>query len=122
MEQSRVAGTVILNQQDGHKKFLVQKDQETVSFIQTTIDTNYTSLACILDKLTQSVGLDSDAMDLVELTNINIEDEKLPLFVFSLDEENIETSALNSEFLWEEPSTLRMVLQHFNVSGVPFLN
>ena len=51
MEQSRVAGTVILNQQDGHKKFLVQKDQETVSFIQTTIDTNYTSLACILDKL-----------------------------------------------------------------------
>lgn len=122
MEQSRVAGTVILNQQDGHKKFLVQKDQETVNFIQTTIDTNYTSLACILDKLTQSVGLDSDAMDLVELTNINIEDEKLPLFVFSLDEENIETSALNSEFLWEEPSTLRMVLQHFNVSGVPFLN
>ncbi|UUV99701.1 hypothetical protein [Vagococcus luciliae] len=122
MEQSRVAGTVILNQQDGHKKFLVQKDQETVSFIQTTIDTNYTSLACILDKLTQSVGLNSDAMDLVELTNINIEDEKLPLFVFSLDEENIETSVLNSEFLWEEPSTLRMVLQHFNVSGVPFLN
>ncbi|RGI32424.1 hypothetical protein [Melissococcus sp. OM08-11BH] len=122
MEQSRVAGTVILNQQDGHKKFLVQKDQETVSFIQTTIDTNYTSLACILDKLTQSVGLNSDAMDLVELTNINIEDEKLPLFVFSLDEENIETRALNSEFFWEEPSTLRMVLQHFNVSGVPFLN
>ena len=122
MEQSRVAGTVILNQQDGHKKFLVQKDQETVSFIQTTIDTNYTSLACILDKLTQSVGLNSDAMDLVELTNINIEDEKLPLFVFSLDEENIETSVLNSEFIWEEPSTLRMVLQHFNVSGVPFLN
>lgn len=122
MEQSRVAGTVILNQQDGHKKFLVQKNQGSVGFIQTSINSNYTSLACILEKLTQSVGLDSDAMDLVELTNINIENEKLPLFVFSLDEEEIDSCILSSEFLWEEPATLRMVLQHFNVSGVPFLN
>lgn len=122
MEQSRVAGTVILNQQDGHKKFLVQKKDDTVSFIQTTINNNYTSLACILEKLTQSAGLDSDVMDLVELTNINVENEKLPLFVFSLDEECIDYSSLNPEVLWEEPATLRMVLQDFNVSGVPFLN
>lgn len=122
MEQSRVAGTVILNLQDGHKKFLVQKTDDTVSFIQTTINNNFTSLACILEKLTQSAGLDSDAMDLVELTNINIENEKLPLFVFSLDEECIDSYSLDSEFLWEEPATLRMVLQDFNVSGVPFLN
>lgn len=122
MEQSRVAGTVILNLQDGHKKFLVQKEDGNVSFIQATIDNNYTSLACILEKLTQSVGLDSDLMDLVELTNINIENDKLPLFVFSLNEEDIKYCSLDSEFLWEEPATLRMVLQHFNVSGVPFLN
>ncbi|MGX4685723.1 hypothetical protein JNUCC83_02310 [Vagococcus sp. JNUCC 83] len=122
MEQSRVAGTVILNLQDGHKKFLVQKEDGNVSFIQTTIDNNYTSLACILEKLNQSVGLDSDLMDLVELTNINIENDKLPLFVFSLNEEDIKYCSLDSEFLWEEPATLRMVLQHFNVSGVPFLN
>ena len=122
MEQSKVAGTVILNQRDGHKKFLVQKNQETVEFIQTTIDSNYTSLACILDKLTMTVGLDSELMDLVELTNINIGDEKLPLFVFSLDEDVMNSNVLSSDFLWEEPSTLRMVLQHFNVSGVPFLN
>lgn len=122
MEQSRVAGTVILNLQDGHKKFLVQKKDDTVSFIQTTINDSFTSLACILEKLTQSAGLDSGAMDLVELTNINIENEKLPLFVFSLDEECIDSYSLDSEFLWEEPATLRMVLQDFNVSGVPFLN
>lgn len=122
MEQSRVAGTVILNLQDGHKKFLVQKTDDTVSFIQTTINDSFTSLACILEKLTQSAGLDSGAMDLVELTNINIENEKLPLFVFSLDEECIDSYSLGSEFLWEEPATLRMVLQDFNVSGVPFLN
>lgn len=120
MEQSNVAGTVILNKKNGHKKFLVKKESEHVEFIQAPIDTQYTSLACILNELSKTANLDLSSMELVELTNINVREENIPLFVFSLDEDKISDKPINNNLKWEEPAILREVLQLFKVSGVPF--
>lgn len=120
MEQSKVAGTVILNQENGHKKFLVKKENKDVAFINVSGNSNVTSLACILDELNDVVGLDSSHMELVELTNINIHEEKVPFYVFSMDETKLSHDMGDNAFLWETPSILREVLQKFNVSGVPY--
>ncbi|MEG0256152.1 MAG: hypothetical protein RR554_10000 [Vagococcus sp.] len=121
-EQAKVAGTVILNQEDGHKKFLVKKEHNHVEFVMTEIDTEYTSLACILNEFKDEVHLNTNDMDLVELTNVNIGSLKVPLFVFSLDEEKNNLKFNDGIFTWEEPATLREVLQNFQISGVPYLS
>lgn len=122
LTQAKVAGTVILNQENGHKKFLVKKEHDHVEFVMTEVDANYTSLACILNEIRDEVHLNTTDMDLVELTNINIGNVKMPLFVFSLDEEKNNLSFEQGQFTWEEPSILREVLQNFQISGVPYLS
>ncbi len=121
MEQAKVAGTVILNQEDGHKKFLVKKISNQVELVMTNIDSEYTSLACILNEFRDEVHLNTKDMDLVELTNVNIGDSKVPLFVFSLEEEKDNLNLDTELFFWEEPAILREILQNFQISGVPYL-
>ncbi|SLM84515.1 hypothetical protein FM121_00380 [Vagococcus fluvialis bH819] len=120
LEQAKVAGTVILNQEGGHKKFLVKKISDQVELVMTDIDSEYTSLACILNEFRDEVHLNTKDMDLVELTNVNIGSSNVPLFVFSLEEKdnfNLDTDL----FFWEEPAILREILQKFQISGVPYL-
>ncbi|MGO3733158.1 MAG: hypothetical protein ACTJHC_08240 [Vagococcus sp.] len=122
MGQPKVAGTVILNQEDGHKKFLVKKDVNQVEFIMASIKEPYTSLASILNELKKTVNLNPTDMELVELTNVSVDNEKIPLFVFSLEESTDQKTVDGSRFTWEEPATLREVLQTFQISGVPYFN
>ena len=122
LEQAKVAGTVILNQGDGHKKFLVRKESNQVEFVMTEVDNQYTSLACILNKFRDEVQLNTSSMDLVELTSVNLGELKMPLFVFSLDEEEDSLNVDEGIFTWEDPSTLREILKNFEISGVPYFN
>lgn len=122
LEQAKVAGTVILNQEDGHKKFLVKKESNQVEFVMTEVDHQYTSLACILNEFRDEVQLDTGSMDLVELTSVNLGKLKMPLFVFSLDEEKDNFNVDERVFSWEDPATLREILKNFEISGVPYLS
>ncbi|MBO0475929.1 hypothetical protein DOK76_02525 [Vagococcus sp. DIV0080] len=122
MEQVKVAGTVILNQEDGHKKFLVKKENSQVEFVMTKVDNEYTSLACILNEFRDEVHLDTSSMELVELTSVYFGELKMPLFVFSLDEDKDDLNIEENVFSWEDPKTLREVLKNFEISGVPYLS
>ncbi|MFW8054235.1 hypothetical protein [Vagococcus fluvialis] len=122
LEQVKVAGTVILNQEDGHKKFLVRKESNQVEFVMTEVDNDYTSLACILNEFRDEVHLNTSDMELVELTSIYLGDLKMPLFVFGLDESKDSLNVDDSNFSWENPSTLRKILKNFEISGVPYLS
>lgn len=122
LEQAKVAGTVILNQEDGHKKFLVRKRSNQVEFVMTDTNAQYTSLACILNEFRDEVQLDTKKMDLVELTSVSLDNVKIPLFVFSLDEKKDSLDVDKGGFIWEEPSILREVLKNFEISGVPYLS
>ena len=122
LEQVKVAGTVIRNQEDGHKKFLVRKESNQVEFVMTEVDNDYTSLACILNEFRDEVHLNTSDMELVELTSIYLGDLKMPLFVFGLDESKDSLNVDDSNFSWENPSTLRKILKNFEISGVPYLS
>ncbi|MEG2709170.1 MAG: hypothetical protein RR968_08535 [Vagococcus sp.] len=122
LEQVKVAGTVILNQEDGHKKFLVKKENSQVEFVMTKVDNEYTSLACILNEFRDEVHLDTSSMELVELTSVYFGELKMPLFVFSLDEDKDDLNIEENVFSWEDPKTLREVLKNFEISGVPYLS
>ncbi|MCO7151910.1 hypothetical protein PML95_08960 [Vagococcus lutrae] len=113
-----VAGTVILNGVDGSKKFLVKQNQTEFDFIMTTIEETYTSLASILHRLKTDVLVDVTNLNLVELTNVQVDDKKIPLYVFEIDE-NQEVKNIAKSFQWETPETLRKVLSRGQVTGVP---
>lgn len=122
LEQAKVAGTVILNQEDGHKKFLVRKSSSHVEFVMTEVDAQYTSLACILNEFKEKIHLNTGKMELVELTSVNLGKSKMPLYVFSLDEDKENEYLDKGMFTWEEPETLREILKKFQVTGVPYLS
>ena len=113
-----VAGTVMLNSANGDKKFLVHKDDDKFNFVMTPIDGDRTSLACILTALKSEVEVDVNSIELVELTNVQMDSKKMPFYVFEI-EEVAATGELTESYVWETPSTLRSVLNKFQISGVP---
>lgn len=118
MRNQLVAGTVMLNSANGDKKFLVRKINENFDFVMTPIDGDHTSLACILQELKSEVRVDVNSIDLVELTNVQMDSKKMPFFVFEM-EETVAISELAESYAWETPKTLRTVLNNFKISGVP---
>ncbi|MGY3767131.1 hypothetical protein ACWOAH_11445 [Vagococcus vulneris] len=120
MSQSKVAGTVMLNLNNGEKKFLVKHDKtDHLDFIVANIDSIHTSLACILRDLKDVVKLDTSKMDLFELTNVTINSVSMPLFVFTLDENNV-SEIDSATYGWENPKQVKNVLENIDISGVPF--
>ncbi|MBE9390109.1 hypothetical protein [Vagococcus salmoninarum] len=118
MSNQLVAGTVILNSANGDKKFLVRKSENKFDFVTTPMNQDLTNLACILQELKSEVMMDVNSIDLVELTNVIVENKKMPLFVFEMEDRG-EKLVLEEEYVWETPTTLRAVLNKFQVSGVP---
>lgn len=119
MSNQQVAGTIMLNGENGVKKFLVKKINDHYEFVVGRISDEKTSLACILQELKTSVKVNVAEIELVELTNINWNDKKVPLFVFEMDTTISADPIIASEYVWETPATLRDVLGSFNVTGVP---
>lgn len=113
-----VAGTVMLNSANGDKRFLVKRNEENFDFVTTTMNEDFTSLACILKELKSEVMMDVNSIDLVELTNVSVNNRKMPLFVFEMEEQKND-SVLGDSYAWETPNTLRSVLNKFQISGVP---
>ncbi|MFC0233820.1 hypothetical protein ACFFIF_07435 [Vagococcus entomophilus] len=122
MGKQKVAGTIMLNGEDGSKYFLVEKKASSFTFFQTETKNGLTSLACILEEIKQNVPVDTKLLDLVDLTSVTYEGIKVPLFVFELDEEKAKKIELDSMFSWEPPETLRNVLKSLEVSGVPIFS
>ena len=119
MSNQQVAGTIMLNGENGDKKFLVQKIHDHYEFVIAQISDEKTSLACILQELKSSVKVNVVEIELVELTNVNLNEQKVPLFVFEMDTDVNSDPFIASDYVWETPATLRDVLGSFNVTGVP---
>lgn len=119
MENKKVAGTVILHLQDGAKRFLVHSTGETLELASTDFIAEKTGLANILEMLKDQVHLDVKKIDLVELTNGQIDHENVPLFVFEAQEAVLE-SELPQDFCWEEPQRFREIIRNYDIEGVPY--
>lgn len=113
-----VAGTVILNGKDGSKLFLLQNNKANVDFIMAKTDETHTNLACILEVLKNDAKVDLESIDLVELTTVEYEKEKIPLYVFEIEEEKVNPIETD-QFCWQVPANLRGVLVQRSIAGVP---
>ncbi|MGX6979958.1 hypothetical protein ACWN8V_12060 [Vagococcus elongatus] len=121
MQNKLVAGTVILNEKNGGKRFLLHENSERLDFIMASIDEERTSLACILEALKNEAHVDLEKISLVELTNIQVAKQKIPFYVFEIEEEYLKLE-YPSGYKWELPCNLRKVLSRRQVTGVPIFN
>ncbi|OEG09269.1 hypothetical protein BCR25_11940 [Enterococcus termitis] len=118
MSNKKVAGTIMLNLNDGSKKFLVKPVGETMEFVTTKVSEDMTALASMLQLFKEEVQLDVTSINLVELTNAHTEVENLPLFVFEMNEDSVVPS-IGDTYVWEKPSELKTLLASYEIEGVP---
>ncbi|MDA9471935.1 hypothetical protein C240_2124 [Enterococcus sp. 5H] len=118
MSNKKVAGTIMLNLNDGSKKFLVHPVADSMEFVTTKVSENMTGLASMLQVFKEEIQLDVASINLVELTNAHTDAENMPLFVFEMNEENI-VSTINNAYVWEKPSELKNLLASYDIEGVP---
>ena len=118
MSNKKVAGTIMLNQKDGSKKFLVHPNGQSKEFITTEVSSDMTGLASILQFFKEEIQLDVTSINLVELTNAHTDQENLPLFVFEMSEDQ-QLPTINKKFVWEKPSELKKLLTSYEIEGVP---
>ena len=76
-------------------------------------------MATILQLFKDRIHLDVTAIDLVEITNGNIDTQNIPLFVFETQEAG-QTQQLPEGYAWEEPNIFRKIIEDYEIEGVPF--
>ncbi|MDN6639985.1 MAG: hypothetical protein L0L10_04310 [Tetragenococcus sp.] len=121
LSNKKVAGTVILHLEDGSKKFLVRTldDGQALVFTDFSDEQTQTGLANILQLLKEDARLDIENIRLVELTNGQVYDTNVPLFVFETQETQ-QWSELPNEYYWAEAQTFREIIQDMDIEGMPF--
>lgn len=86
-ESKRVAGTIMVTNQQGETFFLVKDNDGVSSFIYERIEeTEKLPMGIIMETLLEFVTVDSESIRLMDLTNIKVQDKTSPLFVFDLVE------------------------------------
>ena len=119
LNKKRVAGTVILHLEDGTKRFLLHNSGNDIKFLTVELSNERTGLACALQLLKEEARLDVTTIQLVELTNGFEDNEKIPLFVFEMTE-NENAHPLPMNICWEDAEQFRQTIQEFKIEGVPF--
>jgi hypothetical protein len=117
LSNKKVAGTIMLNLNDGSKKFLVHPVGGLMGFVTAKVSEDMTGLASILQIFKEEIQLDVTSISLVELTNAHSAAENMPLFVFEMSEQDM--VAINEDYVWEKPSELKNLLASYEIEGVP---
>lgn len=122
-EKRWVAGTIMAKGPDGKYVFLVKKETEMDFLTTTEINSTKTGLACILDKLKTILPIEASDLKLFELTNAIVNDDRIPLFVFELLNEEVNhrlfTESNDSSLVWQHSGELTKTLERWEISGVP---
>ena len=117
-----VAYTVITKRDDGKLMFLVKKDEAEFAFPLTTYEKNGTGLASVIEEIKVALDLDIEQLELTELINTVIAGEKIPLFVFSYQDDNVQLDEVVKPTLalqWQVSDNFTETLNKYEISGVP---
>lgn len=122
-ESKRVAGTIMITNQQGETFFLVKDNDGVSSFIYERIEeTEKLPMGIIMETLLEFVTVDSESIRLMDLTNIKGQDKTSPLFVFDLVERpEDEMTLLNQSGLvtWRRTKDLTELLSECDSNVVP---
>lgn len=119
LNTKRVAGTVILHLEDGTKRFLLHNLGNEKKFLSVELSNERTGLACVLQLLKEKARLDVSTLQLVELTSGVENDQKIPLFVFEMSD-NDHSQQLPEAVYWENAKQFSETIQAFKIDGMPF--
>ena len=120
-----VAYTIITKRNDGKLMFLVEEKEESFTFPRTAYVDSCTGLASVIEEIKKTLQLEIEELELSELINTVIEDQRIPLFVFNYAQEVKELEELirpKSELIWQVSDNLANTLRKYEISGVPSFN
>ncbi|MER2226841.1 MAG: hypothetical protein ABS916_07295 [Carnobacterium sp.] len=122
-EKRWVAGTIMAKGPEGKYVFLVKAEAEVHSFPTTEISDVKTGLATILEALKIILPIKATDLNLYELTNAVVNDNRIPLFVFELYDEEADyrllTESGDNSLTWLHSDELTKTLENWEISGVP---
>ena len=116
-----VAYTVITKREDGKLMFLVKKDKTDFVFPLTTYEKFGTGLASVLEEIKTALNLDTDQLELAELINTIMAGQKIPLFVFDYQEDNVQLEDLvktSSALQWQVSDNFTETLKKYEISEI----
>lgn len=122
-ENHYVACTILVKGKDGRYVFLVRKEDEGFAFLATTVRPKQTGLASVINRLKEICNLDIEKLELNELTNAIVDDNRIPLFVFVYEDNDLvdpdQLLANESDLSWEHSENVISTLEQWKISGVP---
>lgn len=118
-----VAGTIMVTNAQGESYFLVEKHDDSISFLnERTEKGDKFPMGIIMDHLLKFVNIDSDSLRLMDLTNLKSQDYSVPLFVFDLVNRPTDQDALLRDFdniAWRRSKELTTLLNSCDFESVP---
>lgn len=122
-ENKKVAGTIMVTNQQGETFFLVRKTEDDLSFLFEKIEegTKF-PMGIIMDSLLSHVTVDSESLRLMDLTNIKGEERTIPLFVFDLVERPDNEILLlkgSESIIWRRAKDMADLLNECDSNVVP---
>lgn len=118
-----MACTVLVKNEDGRYVFLVSKEDNGFAFLATTVKPKQTGLASVISRLKEVIDLDIEKLELNELTNAIVEDNRIPLFVFVYEDASLtypdQLLSDEDELSWVYSDNIISTLEQWKISGVP---
>lgn len=122
-ENHYVASTILVKDTDGRYVFLVKKEEDGFSFPATLVEPRKTGLACVISRLKEIADIEIEKLELTELTNAIVNDDRIPLFVFIYEDDNLSSPydllIEDSELSWVHSDNIVSTLEQWKISGVP---
>ena len=122
-KQAYIAYTIIVERDDGKPMFLIDNDETYFGFPAGESIKNQSGLSIIIDELKRTLkNIDFGRIELSELTNLVIEDNRSPFFVLKYQCGNVSPKDLlleSSTLEWQLSDNIYETLQQYDISGVP---
>jgi len=118
-----IAYTVIIKDSDGQINFLVQQEGNTYSFPAALATIKRTALACVINKVKDLLSLNVDNLELTELTNAVVHENRIPLYVFYYEEpKDLEIIKDSDKYTWVHYNELKSTFNEWHIGGAPLLS
>ncbi|EXJ24487.1 hypothetical protein ADIAL_0026 [Alkalibacterium sp. AK22] len=122
-ENHYVACTVLVKDEDGRYVFLVRKEDSGYAFLATAVKPKQTGLASVISRLKEAIDLNIEKLELNELTNAIVDENRIPLFVFVYEDESLtypnQLLSSEDELSWVYSENIISTLEQWKISGVP---
>lgn len=123
IKENIVAGTVMVTNDAEETYFLVNTENRTYSLPNVNLsESGKSPLGSIMEVLLAHIGIESESLRLLDLTNMRGNGKNMPLFVFdSLEKPSDLDSLLNepSKFAWKKSSEISEILTDLELDSVP---